>query len=317
MIGYIYHIVNKENGKMYIGKAIDIRRRIQQHFSELRKGSHHSTKLQRAFNKYGENSFTVEYFEKEVSNEKELYLLECEEIKKYNSFLNGYNETLGGEGHSTVFDFSTAVLLYQIGKKYEGIIHKIANYYNCDRTTIKGIFNNQLYEKIEYKEEDVQNLLQKIGIDDSNLKENYKDNYSKQISKEDIFYIFAILEFNKEHQKTCAEIFNVKPWVINDIARGLTYKKENQKYKELSLEERKKLNDEAFKKFNVKSVYAKRRRNTKNPLTQEQIDYILDNKEKTNVQLSKELGISTDRVSGIKNKKYYLDLIENYEERHS
>ena len=54
MIGYIYHIINKETGKRYIGQTLDIKTRKEKHYAALRNNYHHSHKLQRAFNKYGE-----------------------------------------------------------------------------------------------------------------------------------------------------------------------------------------------------------------------------------------------------------------------
>lgn len=58
-------IKNRVNGKRYIGESIDIQRRFYQHKNELRKGKHHSDRLQKDWNKYGEKAFrfsVVEYF---------------------------------------------------------------------------------------------------------------------------------------------------------------------------------------------------------------------------------------------------------------
>lgn len=53
----IYKIENKVNGDTYIGSSIDVRKRINRHFTDLRNGQHHNVRLQRAFNKYGESGF--------------------------------------------------------------------------------------------------------------------------------------------------------------------------------------------------------------------------------------------------------------------
>lgn len=53
----IYAIRNEVNGKMYIGSAIDISRRLATHFYRLRTNKHPSKHLQAAFNKYGEDAF--------------------------------------------------------------------------------------------------------------------------------------------------------------------------------------------------------------------------------------------------------------------
>lgn len=53
----IYQIRNLVNGKRYIGSAVCIRKRWAEHRSDLRSGRHHSVALQRAWIRYGENSF--------------------------------------------------------------------------------------------------------------------------------------------------------------------------------------------------------------------------------------------------------------------
>lgn len=53
----IYQIKNSVNGKVYVGSAIDIYARWKKHRTELRTGKHHCSKLMRAWQKYGEQSF--------------------------------------------------------------------------------------------------------------------------------------------------------------------------------------------------------------------------------------------------------------------
>ena len=57
MKGYIYKIINVENGHFYVGSTIEIEKRKKRHFKDLKDGRHHSMYLQRAYDKYGENSF--------------------------------------------------------------------------------------------------------------------------------------------------------------------------------------------------------------------------------------------------------------------
>jgi len=53
----IYAILNKDTGKRYIGSAVNIDKRWSDHKDDLRKNQHHSILLQRAWNKYSEDSF--------------------------------------------------------------------------------------------------------------------------------------------------------------------------------------------------------------------------------------------------------------------
>jgi len=54
----IYKIVNSATGKCYVGQSQRVKKRIAEHFRLLRAGAHTNPKLQHAFDKYGEKSFT-------------------------------------------------------------------------------------------------------------------------------------------------------------------------------------------------------------------------------------------------------------------
>ncbi len=53
----VYEIRNKVNGKTYIGSAVDMAKRLYEHFRRLRRNEHENPRLQNAFNKYGEAAF--------------------------------------------------------------------------------------------------------------------------------------------------------------------------------------------------------------------------------------------------------------------
>lgn len=319
MIGFIYHIKNKVNGKEYIGQTIDIDWRLYKHFNYLRKGKHHSIKLQRAFDKYGEENFEVNYYQKEYDNYQELLIEEQQEIAKYDSYNNGYNETKGGEGHPTIFDFDTMVLLYQIGKRYEGVKHRLAEYYGCDRTSITSVFKKQYLDMVTYDDKKLNSLIKELGLTSKNLKENYINNYERKLNTEQVLKILSIIEIKKYSQSACAKVYHVNKDVISNIVRGKTYKEDYKKFLNLSLEEKQNLAEELCNTTDIIRLhYEGQRGPVKNPLTQEQVNYILDNaKNKSQAQISRDLGISVDRVSSVKNKKSYLDMIWVYEKEHS
>jgi group I intron endonuclease len=56
----VYKIINTVNGKFYVGSSKDIPSRVRRHFYDLKRNSHHSAYFQRAYNKYGKESFTHE-----------------------------------------------------------------------------------------------------------------------------------------------------------------------------------------------------------------------------------------------------------------
>jgi group I intron endonuclease len=55
----IYRILNKRNGKYYIGSSKNIKRRFKTHLNELNKGKHKNTKLQLAWNAENDKSMFV------------------------------------------------------------------------------------------------------------------------------------------------------------------------------------------------------------------------------------------------------------------
>ena len=98
-MGYIYKITNKINQKVYIGlTSRSIEQRWQEHLRSV-ETLKEKRPLYWAIAKYGKDNFTIEQIE-EVENdflgEREMYW-----IHYYDSYNNGYNVTLGGDGTHT------------------------------------------------------------------------------------------------------------------------------------------------------------------------------------------------------------------------
>lgn len=97
----IYKIVNKKNGKTYIGQTENVYKRWKEHVNNSNSALRGYTELYLDMNKLG-----IEMFEFEIIEEckkEELYDLEVKYIKEYNSYTgfensNGYNLSLGGKG---------------------------------------------------------------------------------------------------------------------------------------------------------------------------------------------------------------------------
>lgn len=131
MKGKIYKIYNDVNDKLYIGKTVSsIEKRFQEHCGDSKKERCEKRPLYNAMNKYGIEHFFIELIEecdlKELS-EKEIYW-----IGYYNSYKNGYNATLGGDG-KILYDYDLIVQLYQNGLTGK----EIANQLVCDIDTVR------------------------------------------------------------------------------------------------------------------------------------------------------------------------------------
>lgn len=86
----IYQIRNSVNNKVYIGSSKDLYKRYSEHHSSLRQNKHKNTKLQNAYNKYGENVWYFEILEY-ITNEDMLLSREQHYIDAFNSVQSGYN----------------------------------------------------------------------------------------------------------------------------------------------------------------------------------------------------------------------------------
>jgi len=91
----IYCIENNANGKRYFGQSVSYKKRISVHLSYLRRNIHYNEHLQNAFNKYGKDCFTF-YIVQECSKD-ELNKIEKYYIEKFNTEIDGYNQTAGGD----------------------------------------------------------------------------------------------------------------------------------------------------------------------------------------------------------------------------
>lgn len=89
MAAGVYAILNKVTGKVYIGSSQRLATRRSQHFSDLRRGSHHSQKLQRSFTKHGETAFV--FFVLEECGSERLLSQEQVAIDAFDSCRRGYN----------------------------------------------------------------------------------------------------------------------------------------------------------------------------------------------------------------------------------
>lgn len=108
-MAYIYQIINDINNKIYIGKTeFSIDKRFKKHCSDAFKERNEKRPLYSAMRKYGIEHFHIELIE-ETDNpeEREKYWIEQKQ-----SFKNGYNATLGGNGKKYL-DYDLIIASYK------------------------------------------------------------------------------------------------------------------------------------------------------------------------------------------------------------
>lgn len=101
---YIYKITNLINGKFYIGKSSNPKKRFREHkndcFSKNPKRRNDAPKLYASIRKYGLEHFNLEIID-ELEIEKDAYDKETYYIELYDNVKKGLNCTSGGLGYSS------------------------------------------------------------------------------------------------------------------------------------------------------------------------------------------------------------------------
>ena len=118
MCSGIYMIKNMINGKVYIGQAVNIERRWNEHISELNGNRHFNQHLQRAWNKYGANNFIFSVIEK--CSENNLTKREQYWINYYGGIDNNNNYNFREASSSGTFNKAVRAKISKNTKKAMG-----------------------------------------------------------------------------------------------------------------------------------------------------------------------------------------------------
>lgn len=109
-MAYIYKISNRINDKVYIGKTLDtIENRWKRHLCDSRNKRFQNIPLYKVMNGIGAKCFYIEAIE--ICDDIDANNREIFWIKHYDSYNNGYNATLGGEGRHHI-DYDVVIELY-------------------------------------------------------------------------------------------------------------------------------------------------------------------------------------------------------------
>lgn len=223
-ISGIYKI-NFPNGKSYIGKAVDIKRRIKEHNYDKRQSVLYS-----AITKYWNNNITEFEILEEIPDRTKLSEREIYYIKLYQTNIKekGYNLTNGGDGASlgiknVASKFSNIDLL-NIRKlliETEVPIYKIAEIYQCNRNTISRLNKGETYfdNQYDYPLRKIK-YISKKGSQNGNAKIN-----------EELFLLIVndLLELKLSGKEIC-EKYGISQGTLSKINNGKSYIHSNIKY---------------------------------------------------------------------------------------
>ena len=140
-MGYIYKIENNINNKIYIGKTERVNpiTRWKEHIAASKKEKYLTRALYKAINKYGVENFTFTVIEEtnDCENREKYY------IALYDTFKNGYNETLGGDGKARLQLNEKRVCTYY--KNHT--LKETAKHYGVDPDSIEKILHRNGVER--------------------------------------------------------------------------------------------------------------------------------------------------------------------------
>ena len=156
-MGFVYRIWNDINDKVYIGKTeFSIEQRFKQHCRDMAKRSCEKRPLYSAMKKFGIECFHIEQLE-ECSDSYELCEKERKWIEYYDSYHNGYNATIGGDGkpyldydlilNNVKLNHNAAQTAREIGCSVD-MVRMIAHYYDIPLDNIAGRANLNPAKKV-------------------------------------------------------------------------------------------------------------------------------------------------------------------------
>ena len=248
MVGYVYRITNIQTQKNYVGITEDFERRKRKHIKELKNNTHHSPKLQNAWNYWGENNFEWTVREVQINQYDDLYDIEIEEIKKYNSYNDGYNCNSGGRisdwkqkvKNEDIIKFLCVQWKYGdgYGKTCEEIFGWSKGTASAAKRKIRFIDANILFEKLteEEKNQIAINTFEEYEISKKALKRQLTQGgcaKAYQLTQDDFNFAFMAQELGYGYT-TVANYLGVKPATVKDWFNGRSRKKEKEKFNKLS-----------------------------------------------------------------------------------
>ena len=270
MKAYIYFIINKITGERYVGQTTNFVRRKNEHLSQLKDKTHINKKLQNAWNKYGENNFIVEKIQYDNISKEELNNEEIKYIKQYDSYNNGYNLTIGGDGGNTrsKLNFEQFCFAYFGNKKYDGMTNRTGKYLGVDSSCIASIKNEKSYDLFRQQAKE-------LSIEEQ---ENYIERFEKELDiinnppwvkrktldEQTTYEILCVVStYGRGIERTILNHFDLTKGFVYHLMIGNDRQSIKNKYKNTSKEERQtigreKLNEwqlQSYSKIRIKEEY--------------------------------------------------------------
>jgi group I intron endonuclease len=219
----IYKIENQVNDKVYIGKSVDVQKRLWDHKSYLRNDNHQNPHLQNSYNKYGEKNFNFQILL--YCGEDNLAFYEQRAMDEYESYNRdkGYN-IVPKSDHSEMSEEHKK----KISKALEGIERSeefIQKLKDRDKHGFEGKSHSDEWKEYmsDLKSGKGHHMYGKTHSKESKRKmsENRKgeDNENSKLSKQQVLNIRRAYKENFINQIDLSEIYNISQRMISLIVR--------------------------------------------------------------------------------------------------
>ena len=265
---YIYKIINTVTNEKYVGQTTNFSRRINDHRQKLNANTHINPKLQASWNKYGEQAFKITKEEFDLTKE-ELNQKEIEEIQKEDSYNNGFNLTLGGDGGNTrgTLTFEQFCFAYFGNKKHQWLLNRTGKYLGKDGSIIASLVGDKSYSWYRERalllpEEEKQKYIE-LFEKELDVFNNPGKGKKDKLTQEQINQFLSVVSvYGRGAEAAITRYLNISKGLKNHLVKG-EYAEEVKNFKLLSDEEITSIAVELFEKENLQQ-YCKQsiKRNT-------------------------------------------------------
>ena len=239
---YIYKIINTVTNEKYVGQTTNFSRRWSDHQQALNNNKHKNPKLQASWNKYGKEVFKIEKEEYDLTKE-ELNQLEINEIAKEDSYYNGFNLTLGGDGGNTrgTLTFEQFCFAYFGNQKHQWLLNRTGKYLGVDGSIISSLVRGKSYDwyreralllSKEEQEQYIQEFEEALNVIANPGKPKREKLTQSQINQ----FLAVVSAYGRGAEAAMTRYLNISKGLKNHLVKG-DYAEEVSNFLQLSDEE--------------------------------------------------------------------------------
>lgn len=247
----IYKIENMKNHLVYIGLTNNPERRRARHFTDLARGRHCNSFLQKDYQKTGKEHFEFRVIWSGDVDYKGISEKEIEYIEKYDSYYNGYNQNKGGNfgpsnggSHLLKADILNILSACEFLSRPGTVLGEIFGITNTSVMRIKrGDNHKEVYDEYHMLPPDKRRELFEIFDASYHISSKIAKTHAlktkRKFSEKDIFYFLAQRDYGSEGITKLSQEYKISRYTIATIYQKKPYLDVLEKYYKMPEERRK------------------------------------------------------------------------------